>query len=1283
MSTPTKTKTDNWLIVEGVPGLTIAPGATPLTRLNYFDGKFLRAKDLKLEQDGQRRLVQLSNIAGGYGLVHGFDTALGDDDLLSVGAGEAIDAAGHVLLLPMTIEVSITELIERSKQLAKPAFKSLDEGEAYFEDCQPAAVGEPGLVDENAELWLITVAHAEFLCGEEEVYGKLCEEACVSSTDRPYRIEGVVLRARPLALDSPYPSSGAVALGAKHLRSRVASAYFADERGRPSSLISGAGLRSKIWCLGAELSQGEVALGVLCRQGAANRWFDAWTARRERMESPPRAYWAHRMAMRPWREYLAQILQFQCQLAGLLCDIATGGGSPTDPCAETEATLGEARDTVEKLLATWAEVGIDQLGELGAASVETLEALRAKLAAADDGDDGDTNGGAALGEQVLIDGGIVELPPAGYLPVDPNSELSVDEQVRRLLGQGVDLRFCVIRPDDAARELEGAQHMDRISLLRGLDDPSNKDPVDILVPDGQLIVREDQSEGLSFRAKIGMGTVEDLQALTQIGSPLSGAAAEFFAYLAKHASMHLRGAARAARRSGGGAVFYCAAVLQPKYLVGINLKALSYAAAVPAYASYGDAPATEAESFGEYAKKKLVKAYELKAKQPAAAINDNVGMVEIEHNDQFEPKPKTPSSLAVWCDLSIDADPFAKALHTPIAFVVDVQVSIAGDPGRYRLSGDVSVSKRASFPGGELLAAKITGFERVFGGDTDTNTPASFNAKVYRLETGPDQGKIMVTLNPLEAKLDHDLVLAWDGQSLEVTGASFHDVEPENPENELFFELHNLVGDEAVREPNDPDHLAALQGVQMVANAAAEPGFAAEAANKLFPPEDASVNYEVQALRDWVLFHARHEKRCVGEGPIKPVEPGRVYRIYTLDFDNFDELSSVAQELEANSGGLVEYEFEEVGLAEYAPGVSALRTSSDALTALWTPYGEGEELAWVGIASQGPAAAEGEAVAEGRALALEQIVEQVSPALPKQATKVLGQIPDVLEAEDGVIVLLTLRGQAQATTCHEVYWISTAVHNKTNAEMLARAGQWDALLSGFTNQNGGWDWARELSIVEFDGVNMSSSAADFAAKWAGVSDDCPASVQIFSVYSGSADNAGDASTRSQQRAALGGALNVTPADADDTALDSLPGDCPIRTFIYPKLNNLFLARITPSPNTEGQLEEYLAAGDIDGLLQSALAPFNFGDLACNFNSDIAAWASLNSVEDGEVWDRVVAFTRSGDADLPDEATIRTQIKRGLTLINAPSGLPIELRQTEQDWTMGGGDVMVLVIRSFG
>jgi len=58
-------------------GVVVIPAATPLTRLNYFDGKFLRASDLKAEQDYLRQLVRQSNQAGGAGVAYGYDVALG------------------------------------------------------------------------------------------------------------------------------------------------------------------------------------------------------------------------------------------------------------------------------------------------------------------------------------------------------------------------------------------------------------------------------------------------------------------------------------------------------------------------------------------------------------------------------------------------------------------------------------------------------------------------------------------------------------------------------------------------------------------------------------------------------------------------------------------------------------------------------------------------------------------------------------------------------------------------------------------------------------------------------------------------------------------------------------------------------------------------------------------------------------------------------------------------------------------------------------------------------
>jgi hypothetical protein len=87
---------------------------------------------------------------------------------------------------------------------------------------------------------------------------------------------------------------------------------------------------------------------------------------------------------------------------------------------------------------------------------------------------------------LLIDGGIIELPPVGYLPIDPNpqSQTTLEAQVYQLLGHGVDLRFCVMQHDDAGAQFTRAQHLDRISLLAGLEQGAPLQQVDILVPDG-------------------------------------------------------------------------------------------------------------------------------------------------------------------------------------------------------------------------------------------------------------------------------------------------------------------------------------------------------------------------------------------------------------------------------------------------------------------------------------------------------------------------------------------------------------------------------------------------------------------------------------------------------------------------------------------------------------------------------------------------------------------------------------------------------------------------------
>ena len=312
-------------------GYAVVPVPTPLTFLNYYDGKFLRASDLDQEQLAQRALVRLSNVAGGAGVVSGFDVSLGTNDTLGVSAGLAVAPTGDVLYLPQSISVSVSDLLAamtapRAEVTNGPSPDPL----GAFAPCAPAGPTNTVAPTMGSDLYLITVGLIEGLCGTDEVFGRLCDAACTTATDRPWRIDGVLIGLVPLSLVSPLESSTAVPLGLIHLRSRVASAYFADEETNAGSLISGLGLRSSVWCAGATaLSGSTLALGVLARSGTTSLFVDEWTSRRERIETTPQRYWAGHMAMRPWDVLLAQILQFQCQLRDVLAKRPAPATDPT------------------------------------------------------------------------------------------------------------------------------------------------------------------------------------------------------------------------------------------------------------------------------------------------------------------------------------------------------------------------------------------------------------------------------------------------------------------------------------------------------------------------------------------------------------------------------------------------------------------------------------------------------------------------------------------------------------------------------------------------------------------------------------------------------------------------------------------------------------------------------------------------------------------------------------------------------------------------------------------
>ncbi len=396
------------VLTGAVDGYAVLPAATPLTRLNFFDGRRLSGADLRAEQQAGRELTFALGRVGGPGVGHGMDVVLSGEKL-TVTPGLVIDPAGRVLLLTQSVTATVAAILAATEGRTPPPPKP--GGEARFDLCDISVEETPAVTAGGVALYVLTVGWVEGLCGNAEVFGASCQTACVTATDRTYRIDGVVLRLRPLPLDAPLPGSTTVTLTGEHLRSRVAAAYFADERADAGPRLSAV---SKAWCYGASGPTGrEVPLAVLGRAGESTVFLDEWTARRERVDTPAGRQFDGRIAARPLSVFAAQLSQFQCQLADVVLPVRS--------------------------------------------------------------------------DRQLIDAGIVEVPPFGYLEMPPGVDVLAASSL--MLGPGVDVRLVPVPADLVPREAESVRHRDRIPLLDGVDNPARKVPVDVLVPDARSIIR--------------------------------------------------------------------------------------------------------------------------------------------------------------------------------------------------------------------------------------------------------------------------------------------------------------------------------------------------------------------------------------------------------------------------------------------------------------------------------------------------------------------------------------------------------------------------------------------------------------------------------------------------------------------------------------------------------------------------------------------------------------------------------------------------------------------------
>jgi hypothetical protein len=978
-------------------GITVIPSPTPLTRLHYFDGKFLRARDLELEQSYLRQLVALSNQAGGSGVVHGFDCDL-EGNSLSLGPGLAIDGKGRVLLLPESRDFDLAALIEASRQRYAETLPKPLPFPGGFCPCGDVTADEGDNLGAGASFYLISICHAEALCGEEDVFGKLCAAACQATTERPYTLEGVVLRALPLELRSLLPTSTAspVPITGKHLRSRLAAAYFEDERKKVATLIAAGGLESPIWCHGAAAPGGDcVPLALVARAGSQTLFLDGWTARRERIETPPRRFWSAILAMRPWDVYLAQVLQFQCQLAH--CIARQVPEDPDDPCREAQLLL---RQTAEQLAVLIRAVDSGQPAAGGKRlDYQQLETIRGRLA------DAAVTAAAPPKANRLLHCGIVELPSAGYLPVDPGAQQTVNEQVRAILGDSLDLRFCVVRPDFVPHAFEEAQHMERISLLHGFDHPADKPKVDILVPDGQIEERTGKPPGTGYVQELKLDG-EFFQEIRKLAGQLIDPNA---------ADIETFGSARGEIAGAGTLKFY-------------------YAGRTPLATAVGQ-------------------------------VGQVVGQVSTEKAVGNPPQGQAgvAGGAALWLEFELRRDPFELEINdsTPLLAEI-VEADYFTGVITLKFFGELTVTGRTDGTGGVVrLGARLTGslsVNRKLPGNTTASAVFELNQKMsLHRKAGESFGpaNAVTMLRPMLGQLIYEKLEAgrlWaaageaelKSEATPVTGGD--EIEPFGGKQKV---------DAAALLPGHPAHAASLAGLGLIGYRLGDPSFADVRSRRLFPPvKPGSQDLVVRARLPWVLFHRRRDKTCATIGA-EPQVQARRFRLYHIELQKRSDAEPLLERI-GKGLGLDNYNPQFVATVEFAAGLAAVQNAFEPLQDSWDAATEdGAEMVFGVLAGQGQVANDGETLAEERLKSLAQVLDPITPSGTAEFDLLDAIHPDLpANGLDGSIVYATVKAAEPAIVCQTVYLVSSAIPRTHLDSLLKTVESTGFAAANFPNLNG-------------------------------------------------------------------------------------------------------------------------------------------------------------------------------------------------------------------------------------
>ena len=983
-------------------GIVFVPASAPLIGLNYYDGRFLRADDLNLERQGQRAYAEYSNQAGGPGLVYGFDLTWHSTQL-SLSPGLAVDPKGRLLYLPAAVTAEIADLIKASQPPSDATAQAAATPAAGFGPCDQATATAAATapVVSGTELYQVCLSSAQRLCGQSEVFGRVCDDACVTATDRPYVVDGVVLSLLPLKLHNPLPTLAGVTRPDVHLRSQVASACFADEWDQGSSLLSASGLHTSVWCAGAApaAAGNTVPIGVLGWDGKTVTLLDEWAARRERIAPPPSAYWAGRMELRPWPVFLAQVLQFQCQLAGL--------GPP-----------------------------------------------------------------APASTRVLLDGGIVELPSAGYLPVDIASGAALRTQLQRLLGDGVDLRFCAVRRDQIGHELERAQHMNRISLIRGLSNSVDRELVDILVPDGTL---ETDTARTDFGLAVDLAVGPDASSDTPPAQP----------------SANLR----RLLTQGVGRVNFDGGLSVSAAVAGSSTAGLQDVAGLIAQLARSGANIGQAV--------RALHQIAFHSEPPAAGLLQHVGNVVIKagiaqrtagsKNPVVNVKKPGANVAAISVSAWAAQDPFTMADGAYTAFHLGFDLVVLTDKGTaaVKFSADGRLQRLSGQPWGtgDQVGISVTGFAQssvTSGGTTDTSSGQI--TQTMMLRRGSQGGDNVLGLS--DSRTTWMIGVGWHGTPVQASGGLMLIADGKDPAapgavTDAFtlalggishrpapapatydvIAATDAAQDPAINQSGDPHREAAIAALEIVsALYPQDVTYVEDRYGELFPAATALASSQVRPATDWVLFRRRRREDCEGIVELPPAGSSKV-AAWVARAETVDQAESWTAQLFDSGGAKIPWKAISGDALEFEAGAAALLTAPSAWRNQYQQAGGGES-----VRSAGYAATPGGSdvpVGVGRTQALLYATPPVAALDPDGRVDLVGVPPanQMLAGTDGSIFLITYQPDTVDVITVDAMNnepLAVAIRDTPDVQTVAQAGAAISLLASVDATGGLTPPAAEL-----------------------------------------------------------------------------------------------------------------------------------------------------------------------------------------------------------------------------